>query len=188
MARPRAFDPNCALDAALGAFGRHGYEATSVQDLVDATGLSRSSLYATFGDKHRLYLAALDRYGRTGGDHLKRLVAEAPDPLAGIRAYLDASATSRGCFTFNAAAERAATDPDTAARASTSWCGLQSTFAHALRQAQSAGDLPAERDSEALATTLAATVYGMRGMQNAGAPRTACEQVAATAFEALVGV
>ena len=187
MARPRAFDPDCALDAALGVFETHGYEATSVQDLVDATGLSRSSLYATFGDKHRLYLAALDRYGRAGGDLLQRLVADAARPLDGVRAYLDASAANRGCFAFNAAAERAATDPDTAARASTGWCNLQATFAGALRDAQSAGDLPADRDAEALASTLAATVYGLRGMQNAGAPQAACEQVAATAFEALVG-
>src|SRR5262249_21353703 len=62
MARIKAFDPEAVLDRAMLLFWRQGYEATSVQDLVDALGIGRGSLYATFGDKHALFLAALDRY------------------------------------------------------------------------------------------------------------------------------
>ncbi len=187
MSRPRAFDPDCVLDAARGVFETHGYEAASVQDLVDATGLSRSSLYAAFGDKHGLYLAALDRYSCAGGDALAQTVAAAAAPLDGIRAYLALVAEGGGCFLVNAAAERAATDPDTAGRAAEAWNRLHAAFADALRAAQADGALAPERDADALAATLGATVYGLRGMQSAGAPPEARVVVAETAFAALVG-
>lgn len=186
VARPRAFCPDKVLDAARGAFEAHGYEATSVQNLVDATGLSRSSLYAAFGDKHRLYLAALDRYGQDRGAERACAFADAATPLDGIRLYLDAVAAGRGCFAVAAAAERAGTDPDTAARAVQGWTASVATFADALRRAQATGHLPAHRDADALGATLAATVYGLRGMQSAGADAEACRTVARTAFEALV--
>jgi TetR/AcrR family transcriptional repressor of nem operon len=62
MARVREFDTEAAVEAAMQVFWCRGYEATSVQDLVDATGVGRGSLYAAFGSKEGLYLAALDRY------------------------------------------------------------------------------------------------------------------------------
>ena len=60
--RPRAYDPDVALDAAIAAFWRAGYTATSLDTLSEATGMNRPSLYGAFGDKHALYLAALKRY------------------------------------------------------------------------------------------------------------------------------
>src|SRR5258708_8354183 len=62
MARPREFDIDIALDRAMEAFWEKGYEATSLDDLCEVTGLSRSSLYATFGSKRTLLLQAVDRY------------------------------------------------------------------------------------------------------------------------------
>lgn len=74
--RPRTFDLSGSLDQAMKLFWEHGYEATSIQDLTEAMGLSPSSLYATFGDKERLYLAALERYLAGPGRYLSRLDAE----------------------------------------------------------------------------------------------------------------
>jgi TetR/AcrR family transcriptional repressor of nem operon len=62
MARPREFDPDAALESAMQLFWSQGYEATSLDDLCAATSLSRSSLYATFGDKRALLLKSIDRY------------------------------------------------------------------------------------------------------------------------------
>src|SRR5260370_42100589 len=62
MAGVKQFDRNNVLDRAIALFWRRGYEATSIQDLVDATGINRGSLYSTFGDKQRFFLAVLDRY------------------------------------------------------------------------------------------------------------------------------
>lgn len=61
MARPREFDETLAIDAAAAVFRRHGYAATSIEQLVDATGVHRGSLYATFGSKRGLFLRALER-------------------------------------------------------------------------------------------------------------------------------
>src|SRR6202166_2628716 len=63
MARPREFDAEQALDAAISVFREHGYEGSSAQLLVDAMGIGRQSLYATFGDKWQLYRSAVRRYG-----------------------------------------------------------------------------------------------------------------------------
>ncbi len=62
MPRVKEFDPDQALDRAMELFWRKGYEATSVQDLVEHMGINRFSLYDTFGSKHELFMAALDRY------------------------------------------------------------------------------------------------------------------------------
>ena len=63
MARPREFDAEQALDAAIWVFREHGYEGSSAQMLVDAMGIGRQSLYAAFGDKWQLYCSAARRYG-----------------------------------------------------------------------------------------------------------------------------
>src|SRR5450432_4342837 len=67
MARIKEFDPDVALERALDVFWEKGYEATSIADLVSATGVQRQSIYDTFGDKHRLFRAALDRYAALRG-------------------------------------------------------------------------------------------------------------------------
>ena len=175
MPRPRAFDPSDALDAALDVFHAKGYEAASVQDLVDATGLSRSSLYATFGDKHALYLAALDRYTAAGRERMGTLYG-CGSPLVAIRAHLegiasgaDEAAPPLGCLMTNAAAERASRDPETARRACAARTGMADVFERTVREAQAAGEVGAGRDARALAHFLTAAVYGLHGLQKAGA-------------------
>ena len=70
MAGKKAFQPDLALDRAMNLFWERGYAGSSVEDLVQCTGIGRGSLYDTFGNKHALYLAALDRYRVTGGEKL----------------------------------------------------------------------------------------------------------------------
>ena len=65
MPRPKAFDPDAALHKAMQVFWERGYEATSVDDLVQCMGINRFSLYSTFGGKHQLFVAALERYRDT---------------------------------------------------------------------------------------------------------------------------
>ncbi len=62
--RPKEFDQQVALERAMKTFWANGYEATSVQDLLDAMEINRGSMYDTFGDKHALFSAAFDHYGR----------------------------------------------------------------------------------------------------------------------------
>ena len=191
MARPRSFCPDAALAAALDVFHDKGYEAASVQDLVDATGLSRSSLYGTFGDKHGLYLAALDRYAAGGREALGELCGCA-SPLGAIRSFLERSAEPatdgappRGCLLTNVAAEVASRDPDTAARVATARAAMTDAFEGTLREAQAAGEVDAARDARALARFVTGAVYGLRGLSNAGADAATLTDVVETTMAAL---
>lgn len=104
--RPRSFDEDDALWAAVNVFWTKGYDGASMKDLTEAMGINSPSLYATFGDKHALYLKAIDRY--VSNDACAPLVAfeEEPDIVLAVRAFMEASidyATShesgaRGCF------------------------------------------------------------------------------------------
>src|ERR1700739_4106498 len=110
--RPREFDTDAAIESAMGVFWSTGYFATSLPDLLEATNLSRGSLYAAFGDKHGLFLRALDRYI---DDYVARLYREL-DPrenaLAVVRTFLagyvdrtSGIAGKRGCLLVATAME-----------------------------------------------------------------------------------
>ena len=193
MGRPLSYDRGDVLDRALAAFGATGYEATSLQDLVDATGLSRSSLYAAFQSKHGLYLAALDRYRERGHAELARRLDAAPRALDGLRAYLaevaadadDGAPPSPGCLLTNAAVEVASRDADTARRARTALDALLDIFQRQVERAQREGDVPAEAEASRLARSLVATVYGLRALAKAGVGREGAEDIARLELERL---
>src|SRR5580700_1977514 len=88
MARPREFDRDAAIERAMSVFWRKGYAATSTGDLLRAMNIGRQSMYDTFGDKHLLYLEALEKYQRESvAENIRRLRSTA-SPLAGIEAFV----------------------------------------------------------------------------------------------------
>jgi TetR/AcrR family transcriptional repressor of nem operon len=99
LSRPREFDPDAVLERAMRVFWRQGYHATSVEELVTATGVNRASLYATFGDKHALFVASIARYAETNLAVLRRTLHDAARAVDGIRAVVEIfapAATPRG--------------------------------------------------------------------------------------------
>ena len=117
--RPRSFDQQVALGDALDLFWRQGYEATSLDDLTEATQLSRSSFYAAFGSKRELLLHAYRRYADAFYADMKVLADqhEATDAAlrAVVKALVDTRPDDRGCFCVNAIVELAPSDPELAA-------------------------------------------------------------------------
>ena len=115
MARPRSFDETAVLERARDLFWERGYSATSIGDLERALGISRSSLYATFGDKRALYDRTLAAYQRDNLARLRALLAETPDLRATLTelfvdaalASADCPAGARGCYIVNATTEMA---------------------------------------------------------------------------------
>lgn len=116
--RPRSFDQQVALSDALDVFWRKGYEATSLDDLTEATQLSRSSFYAAFGSKRELLLHAYRRYADAFHADMKALADAHDDTSAALRAVVkalvDTRPDDRGCFCVNAIVELAPSDPELA--------------------------------------------------------------------------
>lgn len=166
MPRSPTFDRDEKIEEAMGLFWEQGYEATSVQDLVDHLNLNRSSLYNAFGGKHELYLEALDQYRREGVERLRRQLQDAPSAMAGIRqAFLAvaerATASCCGCFTTNAAVECAPHDASTRERARESFGRMRTLFRVAVERAQEEGTIDASRDAEALGRHLTNAYNGI---------------------------
>ncbi|MFL6121887.1 TetR/AcrR family transcriptional regulator [Actinophytocola sp.] len=168
MARTKEFDPDVALRAAMDLFWRKGYEATSMQDIVDHLGIGRGSIYATFGSKHELYLRALDRYTeRFDGRALDQLSRSGP-ALPAVREFVrlflvEALADPRGCLVTNTAVE-CPQDQPSARRVEFSWNGLETALAGALTRARNQDELAAGKDPRALARFLVTFLQGLRVM------------------------
>ncbi len=116
--RPLAFDPELVLDQAMQVFWRHGFESTSLEDLETATGLSRTSLYNTFGSKRELFERAIDRYQRSLAAEVLAPLEHGHEGLADLRAFVDAIARQLadrsappGCLMVNSMSEFGDTDP-----------------------------------------------------------------------------
>ncbi|HEX9080073.1 MAG TPA: TetR/AcrR family transcriptional regulator [Desulfuromonadaceae bacterium] len=173
--RPLEYDPDKALDAAMQVFWLHGYEATSLQDLLTAMGLSKSSLYQGFGGKKELFLRCVNRYCDGLSDRLGRLLEGAESGLAFIEeVLLNAAAEAkrtdfrRGCLLMNTATEFAQKDPEIAARVTTGFEGLRGLLKTAILRGQEEGDITREQDAEALASFLISSLGGIKTVVKGG--------------------
>ena len=173
--RPRSFDPDAAVERAMGVFWSRGYHATALPDLLRATRLSRGSLYAAFGDKHSLFLRALDRYV---ADALARMDSELDprrEPVDGLRAYLagyvertSGAKGRRGCLLVATAMELAGHDAEVDRRIGRFFKAMEASVADALSRAQAAGKLAAGVEPASAARILVCFVEGLRVVGKAG--------------------
>jgi TetR/AcrR family transcriptional repressor of nem operon len=188
--RPREFDTDAAVERAMGVFWSCGYHATSLPDLLEATDLSRGSLYAAFGDKHGLFLRALDRYI---DDALTRLDIEL-DPrksaLGGLRmclsGYVDRTsgiAGKRGCLVVATAMELAAHDPEVEQRIRRFFRAMETRLAEAMARAQASGELADDVEPKVAARLLICLVEGMRVVGKTGSDRAVSQAVVQTLID-----
>ncbi|WP_315705939.1 MULTISPECIES: TetR/AcrR family transcriptional regulator [unclassified Bradyrhizobium] len=167
--RPRSFDVNAAVERAMGVFWSQGYHATALPDLLHATRLSRGSLYAAFGDKHSLFLRALDRYI---ADALTRMDAEFDsrhDPVDGLRTFLagyvdraSGANGQRGCLLVATAMELAGQDAEVNRRIASFFKAMEARVAAALSRAKTAGKLAEGVEPSSAARILVCFVEGLR--------------------------
>ncbi|MDT0345388.1 TetR/AcrR family transcriptional regulator [Streptomyces litchfieldiae] len=169
MGRSKEFDPDATLRSALELFWRQGYEATSMQDLVDHLGINRGSIYATWGSKHELYLRALDRYRQDRGDEALDLLGRSGPALPAVREFVLAYVTEactdpdrKGCLVTNTATERLPGDAQAGRRVESAFGELEAALTGALLRARSQGELAADADPRALARFLVTFVQGVR--------------------------
>ncbi|WP_436529792.1 TetR/AcrR family transcriptional regulator [Actinoplanes sp. HUAS TT8] len=166
MGRTKEFDVEVALDRAMRLFWAKGYEATSMSDLVEATGVARAGLYATFGGKHELYLKALDAYAtRRDPAVVARLAVPGPAlpaVFALINAYASPDEARAGCFVVNAAIERLPDDPQAALTVEASWSALEAALTAAFSRARAGGELSTDADPAGLARLVLVLLQGLR--------------------------
>ena len=171
------FDPDAALEQVERLFWQRGAAATSIQDVAAATGLNRSSLYATFGDKQRLYRAALSRYLRERATPASRALAADTRGLPAVREFFDGLIDVRcsgefagwGCMVVNANAGTERLDPEVRRLLDTHHRDLRDALAQALKHARTLGHLRPGVDPEPTANTLALLAYGVNLRSRAGA-------------------
>jgi TetR/AcrR family transcriptional regulator, transcriptional repressor for nem operon len=190
VARTKEFEPVVALDAAMELFWRKGYEAASMRELLDAMGIGRGSFYDTFGDKHTLFLSALDRFQEVRTSWVEEVLRG--DGLDGIEEVFRRSLDGlfqfqppRGCLLANSAVELAPHDPEVAARISSYIWRTEDAFRGALQRARDRGEIPSEGDPRSQARFLVNTLHGMRVLARAGADRETLEDTVHVALGAL---
>ncbi|MGK8524604.1 TetR/AcrR family transcriptional regulator [Nocardia asteroides] len=190
MPRPRSFDEDRAVDAAMHAFWRAGYEATSTEDLCAATGLGRSSIYNTFTSKRDLFGRALRRYMTTKNAATFDLLGTETQVRAKIRALLWRIVEAPddeppGCLVVNSTIELAPRDTELAAVLAADHERRLAVLTDVFEAARRAGEIAADKEPTALAHFVIATISGMRVAARGGADRETLAAIATTALDAL---
>jgi len=166
ISRPREFDVEEALGAALEVFWRQGYDGTSVEDLLEATGLHKGSLYKAFGDKRSLYITCLERYMGFLLGAWKKMHAANPSPKDALRQWFQGvvhfKGAFKGCFAANSSAELAARDPEIAAMLRTFTSNFRTGFAAAIEDGKQLGELSPDVDADLAGELLVLVMFGLR--------------------------
>lgn len=190
--RPLEFDPHQAALTAMEMFWQKGYEATSLQDLLTAMAISKSSFYQAFGSKHELFERCLALFRQRQVKRMQSALNKAPSGRAFLGSVLQAVAAEaecatapKGCLIMNTASEFAGRDAGIASLVSEGAREFSGVFRAAVVRAQEEGDIAPDRKAAALADYMVTTVSGMKTLVKAGLPRSAIEEIAEVAIGAL---
>ena len=192
MARPLEFEASEALKSAMRVFWSKGYEAASLNDILVATGLSKSSLYATFGDKRELFLAAFEAYRRERMKHLEAILNNGQTARQSIEeffrlgvAQVDNPEHAYGCMTANEAVELAPHDVDIQGLVEEDFQAVEDAFARAIRRGQMEGSINSDKDLRQLARFLVVSLQGLQVMARAKVDRIFLDDTVTVMLKAL---
>ena len=181
------YDETEVVENAMKAFWNRGYEATSIDDLVEATGINRGSMYHAFSGKRALFLRALRHYDQIyRAAHLGRIEAEYK-PRDAIVAVFEAAArrpnqdTPPGCMLVNTALELSPHDPEIRRFIDRSMRAVERFFFARIEAAKQEGSIGEALDSRTTARTLLGLLLGLRVLVRANAPRSTTDTVASQA-------
>ncbi|MBL8150962.1 MAG: TetR/AcrR family transcriptional regulator [Blastocatellia bacterium] len=183
VGRPLEFEPEKALQAAMEVFWRQGYEATSLQDLLKAMKLSKSSFYQSFGSKHQLFEMCINRYQ----DMVTATMIEALNHSSSAREFILNSfytvakearkGKTKGCLVLNSANEFSQNDPVIAACVASGIENFTNVFLLAVKRAQSEGTISTNKTAEALASYLMSSMSGIKTLVKAGTSETKVKEI-----------
>ena len=186
--RPKVFDREAALDKAMTLFWQHGYEATSLSDLVEATGAKAPTLYAEFVNKEGLFRAVLDHYiAHFAAKHEAKLCCDDKPVDEALKDYFIAVATCytskdtpAGCFMINTSAALAASSKEIAKTFKSRHAVQEQTLREFLQHRQEKGEIPAGKDVKELALFLSCVLQGMSISAREGASFDTLMQITRT--------
>lgn len=191
MARPKGYDLEAALDNAVKTFWEKGYEATSIQDLVDSMGIQRASLYSAFGSKQKLFLAVLDRYGDIVVSQLVEALESHDSGKESIRLFFQrvidqimSTGPWRGCLITNSAVEIGFSDLATKEKVTYLLGQIEQGFYQTLVRAKSAGEID-EQDLHAMARYFTGCLQGLLVIGKVCPERSRLEDIVKIALAAL---
>jgi AcrR family transcriptional regulator len=193
--RPRAYDPDTALQHAMDAFWKAGYAGTSLDEISAATGMNRPSLFAAFGDKRALYLKALAGYWQLAFADMREALAGAlPLDEALMRAYdgalsiyFSGDSPPRGCFVLGTAVTEAIEDSEIRDSLAAGFRTFDLDFEARLRTAREKGELDPDADVAALAILATATMHTIAVRARSGVPRAELRELASKAVGVICG-
>lgn len=190
--RPREFDRQEALHCATDVFWRKGFENTQIEDLLEAMGIGRGSMYAAFGDKRSLYLESLQAFvERAHSFYRDKILAGPESPFRNLCHFIARwpemaeKGFGRGCFITNALMERAAIDEDVARITSAAIKSEELMIRGVLSEAQESGELPPTRDPAMLARAIVNARLGMTLQARLGASLAGVQAVSETTLALL---
>ena len=180
MARPREFCVDQALERALDAFWVNGYEATSVCDLMEAMDLQKGSLYKAFGDKHSLYMSALEHYIQQSHAFDRDTLENAASPKEGICKWLNrdikkkcSDSMKRGCFVVNALTELAYKDEKVATAIKNHISNMTKLLTKTIQQGQEIGEFRSDVSASGIAQILVTHLFGLATLGKAVTTKSA---------------
>jgi TetR/AcrR family transcriptional regulator, transcriptional repressor for nem operon len=192
MARPQEFDTGQALRSAMLVFWSKGYEAASLADILTATGLSKSSLYATFGDKRSLFLAAFEAFRKERMAHLHQALEDGCPArqsserfFRGAVAHVTGPAQLCGSMTVNQAVELAPHDADVQKLVAEAFRAIEDALAHAIERGQADGSIASREDPRKLARFLVVGLGGVEVMARAKSERVRLDDAVTVMMAAL---
>ena len=178
MARPREFDEDTVLEAATQRFWNNGYEATSMRDLADHTGVTTPSLYNAFGDKRAIYRLVLDRYVRLALESCTAIFGGDDPPLRALERYFDAiveetlaDSLHKGCFVVNTALEVASHDQDFRDVVTEVFDEIEKRIRDCVAAGQRDGSIRTAQPPADIARLALSTVLGLRVLARANPDR-----------------
>ena len=192
MARPREFNESDALDDAMQLFWGSGYESASLSETTKATGLSKSSLYDTFGSKHELLLSSLQHYIENMVEPSLTVLEEGPSALGAIEQRFEmiiemmtAPGPRRGCLIANTTLELGARDKAVAKTLLAAQGMVEQAYARAIERGQVAGEIVTAKDAQSLARYIMACLAGMICLSKSGFDAPMLRDISATAMQAI---
>lgn len=191
MARPKEFDREEVLEEAIKVFADHGFGGTSTDALLKAMGISRQSMYDTFGDKRQLFLEALQRYSAGSVSEIIRSLNAGTSPLKRLEAALVAFAsrpkaeTALGCMGVSSTCEFGRSDPEVAIANDVAARTLHAALERVIAEGKASREVRSDVDVRTAAQFLGVTLFGMKVAARGGVSASALRDIARMAIRSL---